>query len=178
MLLIKGASCAPHSSLLTRGRERPGKDIFKEVKAMTNNELLLAISDLLDVKLKAEMQSLKNELHEEIRAVRDELHAEIQAVRNELHTEIQAVRDDLHAEIQAVRDELYAEIQSLDARVRLLQLNQENVIMPRLDNIESCYTATFRRYQDYGDKMESVCEDVDLLKKVVMSHSEKLQKLA
>ena len=42
----------------------------------------------------------------------------------------------------------------------------------------SCYTATFRRYQDYGDKMESVCEDVDLLKKVVMSHSEKLQKLA
>ena len=134
---------------------------------MTNNELLLAISDLLDVKLKAEMQSLKNELHEEIRAVRDELHAEIQAVKNELHTEI-----------QAVRDELYAEIQSLDARVRLLQLNQENVIMPRLDNIESCYTATFRRYQDYGDKMESVCEDVDLLKKVVMSHSEKLQKLA
>lgn len=189
MLLIKGASCAPHSSLLTRGRDRPGKDIFKEVKAMTNNELLLAISDLLDVKLKAEMQSLKNELHEEIRAVRDELHAEIQAVKNELHTEIQAVkselrleiravRDDLHAEIQAVRDELYAEIQSLDARVRLLQLNQENVIMPRLDNIESCYTATFRRYQDYGDKMESVCEDVDLLKKVVMSHSEKLQKLA
>nr|WP_300834642.1 hypothetical protein [uncultured Acetatifactor sp.] len=178
---------------------------------MTNNELLLAISDLLDVKLKAEMQSLKNELHEEIRAVRDELHAEIQAVKNELHTEIQAVkselrleiravrddlhaeiqavrdelhgeiqavRDELHAEIQAVRDELYAEIQSLDARVRLLQLNQENVIMPRLDNIESCYTATFRRYQDYGDKMESVCEDVDLLKKVVMSHSEKLQKLA
>lgn len=167
---------------------------------MTNNELLLAISDLLDVKLKAEMQSLKNELHEEIRAVRDELHAEIQAVKNELHTEIQAVkselrleiravrddlhaeiqavRDELHAEIQAVRDELYAEIQSLDARVRLLQLNQENVIMPRLDNIESCYTATFRRYQDYGDKMESVREDVDLLKKVVMSHSEKLQKLA
>ena len=164
---------------------------------MTNNELLLAISDLLDVKLKAEMQSLKNELHEEIRAVRDELHAEIQAVKNELHPEIQAVkselrleiravrddlhgeiqavRDELHAEIQAVRDELYAEIQSLDARVRLLQLNQENVIM---DNIESCYTATFRRYQDYGDKMESVCEDVDLLKKVVMSHSEKLQKLA
>ena len=167
---------------------------------MTNNELLLAISDLLDVKLKAELQPLKNELHDEIRAVRDELHAEIQEVRNDLHTEIQsvknelrleiqAVRDDLHAEIQdvrnelhaeiqAVRDELSAEIQSLDARVRLLQLNQENVIMPRLNDIEVCYTDTFKRYRDYAEKMNSTFEDVDLLKKVVMEHSEKLQKLA
>lgn len=156
---------------------------------MTNNELLLAISDLLDVKLKAELQPLKNELRLEIQAVRDDLHAEIQdvrnelhdeiqTVRNELHAEIQAVRDELHAEIQAVRDELSAEIQSLDARVRLLQLNQENVIMPRLNDIEVCYTDTFKRYRDYAEKMDSTFEDVDLLKKVVMEHSEKLQKLA
>lgn len=167
---------------------------------MTNEELLLAMSDLLDVKLRAELQPLKNELHEEIRAVRDELHAEIQAVKNELHTEIQAVKnelrleiraakDDLHAEIQAVRDELHAEIQavrdeldekiqSLDARVLQLQLNQDTVIMPTLNDIASCYTDTFKRYQAYGDKMDSVYEDVNLLKKVVMDHSVKLQKLA
>lgn len=178
---------------------------------MTNEELLLAMSDLLDVKLRAELQPLKNELHEEIRAVRDELHAEIQAVKNELHTEIQAVKnelrleiraakDDLHAEIQAVRDELHAEIQavrddlhaeiqavrdeldekiqSLDARVLQLQLNQDTVIIPTLNDIASCYTDTFKRYQAYGDKMDSVYEDVNLLKKVVMDHSVKLQKLA
>lgn len=167
---------------------------------MTNEELLLAMSDLLDVKLRAELQPLKNELHEEIRAVRDELHAEIQAVKNELHTEIQAVKnelrleiraakDDLHAEIQAVRDELHAEIQavrdeldekiqSLDARVLQLQLNQDTVIMPTLNDIASCYTDTFKRYQAYGDKMDFVYEDVNLLKKVVMDHSVKLQKLA
>jgi DNA repair exonuclease SbcCD ATPase subunit len=167
---------------------------------MTNEELLLAMSDLLDVKLRAELQPLKNELHEEIRAVRDELHAEIQAVKNELHTEIQAVKNELrleiravkdvlHAEIQAVRDELHAEIQavrneldekiqSLDARVLQLQLNQDTVIMPTLNDIASCYTDTFKRYQAYGDKMDSVYENVNLLKKVVMDHSAKLQKLA
>lgn len=167
---------------------------------MTNEDLLLAMSDLLDVKLRAELQPLKNELHEEIRAVRDELHAEIQAVKNELHTEIQAVKNELrleiravkdvlHAEIQAVRDELHAEIQavrneldekiqSLDARVLQLQLNQDTVIMPTLNDIASCYTDTFKRYQAYGDKMDSVYENVNLLKKVVMDHSAKLQKLA
>lgn len=167
---------------------------------MTNEELLLAMSDLLDVKLRAELQPLKNELHKEIRAVRDELHAEIQAVKNELHTEIQAVKNELrleiravkdvlHAEIQAVRDELHAEIQavrneldekiqSLDARVLQLQLNQDTVIMPTLNDIASCYTDTFKRYQAYGDKMDSVYENVNLLKKVVMDHSAKLQKLA
>ena len=167
---------------------------------MTNEELLLAMSDLLDVKLRAELQPLKNELHEEIRAVRDELHAEIQAVKNELHTEIQAVKNELrleiravkdvlHAEIQAVRDELHAEIQavrneldekiqSLDARVLQLQLNQDTVIMPTLNDIASCYTDTFKRYQAYGDKMDSVYENVNLLKKVVMDHPAKLQKLA
>ncbi|MCI9336256.1 MAG: hypothetical protein HFH93_01745 [Lachnospiraceae bacterium] len=145
---------------------------------MTNNELLLAISDLLDVKLKAELQPLRNEMHDEIQTLRDEMHMEIQSLRNEFHTEIQAVKKELHLEIQAVRDDLHAEIQSLDARVRLLQLNQENVIMPRLNNIEACYTDTFKRYRDYADKIESTYEDVDLLKKVVMEHSEKFQKLA
>ena len=156
---------------------------------MTNNELLLAISDLLDVKLKAELQPLRNEMHDEIQTLRDEMHmeiqslrnefhTEIQSLRNEFHTEIQAVKKELHLEIQAVRDDLHAEIQSLDARVRLLQLNQENVIMPGLNNIEACYTDTFKRYRDYADKIESTYEDVDLLKKVVMEHSEKFQKLA
>lgn len=145
---------------------------------MTNEELLLAMSDLLDVKLRAELQPLKNELHGEIRAVRDELHAEIQAVKNELHLEIRAVKDDLHAEIQALRDEVHAEIQRLEAQIRQLQLNQDTVIMPTLNDIASCYTDTFKRYQAYGDKMDSVYEDVNLLKKVVMDHSVKLQKLA
>ncbi len=112
---------------------------------MTNEELLLAISDLLDVKLKAELQPLKNELY---------------------------------AEIQSLRDEMHTEIQRLEAQIRQLQLNQEYVIMPALNDIVSCYSDTFKRYRDYGDKMDSVCGNMDLLKKVVMDHSEKLQKLA
>ena len=97
---------------------------------MTDNELLLAISEMMDSKLKSELQPLKND---------------IQAIKNEVHQ---------------------------------IKLYQENVILPRLNTIESCYTDTYNRYRDYADKMDAAFADIELLKKVVTEHSEKLQKLA
>lgn len=97
---------------------------------MTDNELLLAISEMMDTKLKSELQPLKNDL---------------QSVKNEVHQ---------------------------------IKLYQENVILPRLSTIESCYTDTYNRYKDYADKMDAAFADIELLKKVVAEHSEKLQKLA
>lgn len=59
-----------------------------------------------------------------------------------------------------------------------VHLFQENILLPRLDTIESCYTDTYRRYRDYADKMQSAFDDIELLKKVVAEHSEKLQKIS
>ena len=44
--------------------------------------------------------------------------------------------------------------------------------------VYSCYTDTYNRYRDYADKMDAAFADIELLKKVVTEHSEKLQKLA
>ena len=97
---------------------------------MTDNELLLANSEIMDSKLKSELQPLKND--------------------------IQSIKDEVHQ----------------------IKLYQENVILPRLNTIESCYTDTYNRYRDYADKMDAAFADIELLKKVVTEHSEKLQKLA
>ena len=97
---------------------------------MTDNELLLAISEMMDKKLKSELQPLKNDL----KSVKDEVHQ--------------------------------------------IKLYQENVILPRLNTIESCYTDTYNRYKNYADKIESVFDDIEILKKVVAEHSEKLQKIS
>lgn len=104
--------------------------------ALTNEDLL-AISEMMDTKLKSGLQPLKSDL--------EAVKSDVQAVKNEIHQ---------------------------------VKLYQENVIVPRLDTIESCYTDTYHRYQRYADKMEAVFDDVELLKKVVAEHSEKLQKLA
>ena len=97
---------------------------------MTDNELLLAISEMMDIKLKSELQPLKNDLL---------------TMKNEVHQ---------------------------------IKLYQENVILPRLNTIESCYTDTYNRYKNYAEKMEAAFADIEIMKKVIAEHSEKLQKLA
>lgn len=90
---------------------------------MTDNELLLAMSDMLDKKLESNLKPIEN-------------------------------------------------------RLTRIELTLENNILPRLQTIESCYTDTYNRYKDYVDKMNAAFADIELLKKVVSEHSEKLQKIS
>lgn len=130
--------------------------------ALTNEDLL-AISQLLDAKLKAEIQPIKNEMQT--------LRSEIQHAKSELKAEIQSVRIELHAEIQSVKTELQAEIHQI-------KLFQENEIMPRLNTIEACYTSTYERYKDSVEGYEALKADNEVMKQVIMEHSDKLKKLA
>ena len=148
---------------------------------MTDNELLLAISDMMDTKLKSELQPIrhemrvfKNEVQNELKAIKTELHSEIQAVSTELRAEIREVNEGLHTEIQEVK----TDVRGLKHEVHYIRLYQENIILPRLNTIEACYTDTYRRYASYTEKIEAVLEDVRVLKSVVTEHSEKLRKMA
>ncbi len=94
------------------------------------SEDLLAISNMLDKKLRSELQPIKNDMNE---------------IKNDIHN---------------------------------INLFQENVMLPRLNTIESCYTDTYMRYKNYADRMESAFEDIELLKQVIAEHSEKLQKIS
>lgn len=119
--------------------------------ALTNEDLL-AISQLLDVKLRAEIQPIKNEMQT-------------------LRSEIQHVKSELHAEIQSVKNELQAELHQI-------KLFQENELMPRLNTIEACYTSTYERYKDSVEGYEALQADNEVMKQVIMEHSDKLKKLA
>ena len=66
----------------------------------------------------------------------------------------------------------------IETKVTNIALTLENDIRPRLNTIESCYTETYNRYKDYADKMEAAFEDIEILKKVVSEHSEKLKKIS
>ena len=118
---------------------------------MSDNELLLAISELMDKKLEAGLKPVESKL--------DRMENRLDGMENRL--------DRMENDLQFVKNELQG-----------VKLFQENVILPRLNTIESCYTDTYDRYRNYVDKMDAVFVDVDLLKKVVAEHSEKLEKLA
>lgn len=123
-----------------------GRDI-----PMTDNELLLAISDMLDKKLDARLKPMESRL--------DRVDEQLAVVGDRLNR-------------------VDEQIGTLNTKMTNVQLILENDIRPRLNTIESCYTDTYNRYKDHADKMEAAFVDIDLLKKVVSEHSEKLQKLA
>ena len=71
---------------------------------------------------------------------------------------------------------IYDQTEASDNRPDMIQMPVMGQLMG--NTIESCYTDTYNRYKDYADKMDAAFADIELLKKVVTEHSEKLQKLA
>lgn len=131
-------------------------------------EDLQAISQIVDERLDAKLdEKLDAKLSVRLKPIEDEL----KAVRGELE-DVKGELKDVKGETKTMRGEL----EDLKGEVHYIKLFQENVIMPRLNTIESCYTSTFERYKEHVDRMEETYEDVALLKKVVASHSEKLQR--
>lgn len=136
---------------------------------MTDNELLLAISDIMDKKLE---QHLKNDMQSMKKGIRD-LKDDMQNLKDEM----QNLRDEMQNLKGSIQD-MKTDIISLQDNIHIMKLCQENIIMPRLNTIESCYTDTYKRYKDHSDKMQTAFEDIEVLKSVVSDHSKKLQKIS
>lgn len=143
--------------------------------SLTNDDLL-AISQLLDVKLKAEIQPIKNEIHtlgNEVQNIRGSLSC-LQDEMQDLRGSLGCLQDEVQVEMQVV----HSSLNNLHTQIHQMKLFQENKIMPRLNTIESCYLSTFNRYKDSVEGYEALQADNEIMKKVIMEHSEKLQKLA
>ncbi len=81
-------------------------------------------------------------------------------------------------DLLAISQLLDSKLKPIKDDVKGINLTLENDILPRLQNIESCYTSTYRHYQSGINQIESMQADIDVMKKVIAEHSEKLQKLA
>lgn len=87
--------------------------------------------------------------------------------------------EDLLAISQLLDAKLDARLKPIENRLERIEVDLlENNVIPRLNTIESCYTDTYNRYKNYADKMEAAFADIEILKKVVSEHSEKLQKIS
>ena len=97
---------------------------------MTNNELLLAMSEMMDTKLKAELEPIKQDIS---------------------HMKQEQTRINLIIENEIRND------------IKLLAEN---------------YLPSAKRYEKETHKIESMQSDIDIIKKVVSEHSEKLKKIS
>lgn len=90
---------------------------------MTDNELLLAISDMMDKKLDARLQPLQND-------------------------------------------------------IRDIKLDIENTIRPQLNLLIESYVPAAKQYEKESSKIEAMQADIEVMKKVIQEHSQKLQNIS
>lgn len=101
------------------------------------NEDLLAISQLLDVKLDAKLKPMEND----IKSIKDEQ--------------------------TRIKDE--------QTRINLII---ENDILHEINILVENYVPAAKRYQDATSQIEAMQADMDIMKKVISDHSEKLKKIS
>ncbi len=130
---------------------------------MTDNEILLAMSNMLDP------------IREDVLNIREGLRDVKEDVQN-LKEDVQNLKEDmqnLKEDMQTVKED----VQDIKVRVKKIEITQENEILPRLNTIESCYTLTYGRYKDSVEDYAVMKQDMAIVKKVVAEHSEKLQRI-
>ena len=85
---------------------------------------------------------------------------------------MQGTTDTRLAEMQGTVDLRFDQMQNQLDHMNLLM---ENDVLPRLQNIESCYVDTYRRYVVKMEEMDSLKLDMDVVKDVLKEHSGKLE---
>lgn len=142
---------------------------------MTDNELLLAISNMMDSKMDPVNRNIQK-IETEIEGIKGEvkgLKDEVKDVKREV-SDVKREVGDVKREVSDIK----REISDIKNRVKKIELTQENEILPRLNTIEACYTSTYNRYKESVETYDLMKQDITVLKRVVAEHSEKLQKLA
>lgn len=69
-------------------------------------------------------------------------------------------------------------LKPIENKITAIELTLENEIFPRLQNIESCYTGTYNRYKNGVSELETMREDMSIIKQVVSEHSKVLKNMA
>lgn len=126
---------------------------------MVNVELLNVISDMLDAKFEAFERKMDAKIDAKLEPIYEKL--------DRLETRM----DSMEAEMKAVKQRL----DCVEERVSKLAGLIELVVIPRIKEMEAVYLSTFKRYQEYLERMQTVFDDVEILKITVHEHSERLK---
>lgn len=81
-------------------------------------------------------------------------------------------------DLLAISQLMDTKLKPLEDRSKNMELLLENDVIPRLNNIESYYTSTYRRYANGIDQMEAVQTDLGIIKQIISEHSRKLQMIS
>ena len=167
------------------------------------NEDLLALSNLLDVKLKpidSRLTSLETKvdvidsrltsLETKVDVIDsrltslelkvDKLEAKVDTIDSRL-TNLELKVDKLEAKVDAIDSRLTSlelKVDKLETKADTLEIHIENVTDKNIALLAENYVPAARQFEKASYKIESLQADSDIIKKVLGEHSEKLQRIS
>ena len=129
---------------------------------MTNNELLLAISDMMDKKLKSEIQAELQPLKDDISHIKGDI--------NYMKSDINHLNNDV--------SNIKSDINHLNDDINSIKMHLENVTDKNIQLLAENYVPAAKRYEKATAKIEAMQTDIDVIKSIILEHSDKLQKIS
>ncbi len=130
---------------------------------MTDQELLLAISDIMDKKIKSELQPVRDDL---------------KMMNENIQQRIDALEQRLDSRIDALEQRLDSRIDSMEVRAKSIELHLENVTDKNIKLLAENYLPAAKRYERATAAIDAMQVDIDLMKGVIRNHSEQLQQIS
>ena len=122
---------------------------------MTDNELILTISELMDKKL--------SPINNRLQKVEGKIDI-VEKHMDSLETSLNGRIDDLETSVNERFDAVDKRFTQNEEMLRRVSLIQETEMLPRLQNIEDCYLSTYKRYQKSAEQTDAMQVDLDIMK--------------
>lgn len=128
---------------------------------MSDQELLSAISDIVEAKVEPIKQDIRS-LKEEVSGLKEE---------------VSVLKEDV-SDLQKNVGSLTSRMDSLEKEVKRNSILLENEVLPRLQTIEKLYVDSSKLFIEKAGQIDSMQDDIDVMKVIIQEHSEKLEKIS
>ena len=163
---------------------------------MSDQELLSAISNIVEEKiepLKQDIRSLKEDvsvLKEDVSVLKEDvsvLKEDVSGLKEDvsvLKEDVSGLKKDVNSltgrmdSLEKKVDSLTGRMDSLEKEVRRNSILIENDVLPRLQTIEKLYVDSSKIYMEKAAQIDSMQDDIDVMKVVIQEHSENLEKIS
>ena len=135
---------------------------------MSDQELLSAISDIVEEKIEPLKQDIKG-LKEDVSGLKGDVSG-LKGDVNGLKGNVNGLKKDVNS--------LTSRMDSLEKEVRRNSILIENDVLPRLQTIEKLYVDSSKIYMEKAAQIDGMQDDIDVMKVVIQEHSEKLEKIS
>lgn len=142
---------------------------------MSDKELLSAISDIVEAKLEPIKQDIHG-LKEEVGSLKEDVSGLKEEVGS-LKEDVSGLKEDVSG-LQKNVGSLTSRMDSLEKEVRRNSILLENEVLPRVRTIEKIYVDSSKIFMEKAAQIDSMQDDIDIMKVVIQEHSEKLKKIS